>query len=128
MTAEEFLARTRMALGYSMGALSRGRPPDPGQIEQDAEMVREWRALFTPLWACIYLAAKHWVEVEPYLDREAEPDPRQTCIGCGQKFDPAELCMLGGGGPACLPCADRITHAPSATCSCSANSTRCGKP
>jgi hypothetical protein len=38
------------------------------------------------------------------------PDPRQTCLGCGKQFDPGQLCTLGGGGPACLPCADRITR------------------
>jgi hypothetical protein len=26
------------------------------------------------------------------------------------QLDPAQLCTLGGGGPVCLPCADRITR------------------
>ena len=39
-----------------------------------------------------------------------EPDTQQTCIGCGKRFPFEQLCLLGGGGPACLPCADRITR------------------
>ena len=40
-----------------------------------------------------------------------EHEARQTCLGCGQTFPPDKLCTLGGGGPVCLPCADRITKA-----------------
>ena len=31
-----------------------------------------------------------------------------VCLGCGQRFPHAELMTLGGGGPVCEPCAERI--------------------
>jgi hypothetical protein len=38
---------------------------------------------------------------------EAFPDT-MTCCGCGERFPHAELQTLGGGGPFCEPCAERI--------------------
>lgn len=31
-----------------------------------------------------------------------------VCCGCGERFPHEELTTLGGGGPFCGPCADRI--------------------
>jgi hypothetical protein len=31
-----------------------------------------------------------------------------VCCGCGERFPHAELQTLGGGGPFCEPCAERI--------------------
>jgi hypothetical protein len=35
-------------------------------------------------------------------------DNCMVCCGCGKRFRHAKLCNLGGGGPFCLPCAERI--------------------
>jgi hypothetical protein len=41
----------------------------------------------------------------------ADPYGWKTCIGCGQLYPGDHLITLGGGGPFCAPCAERVTEA-----------------